>query len=86
MSFYQLLMSTHGEDAHDDEDNLSHLSNADLVDHLYEQVVLNRLLNKTMETRHSLSEIAITIIHLPCPLVLSLVVEVVLVFLLPPDP
>ena len=82
MSFYQLLMSTLGEDAHDDEDNLSHLSNADLVD----QVVLNRLLNKTMETRHSLSEIAITIIHLPGPLVLSLVVEVVLVLLLPPDP
>ena len=75
-------MSTLGQDAHDDEDNLSHLSNADLVD----QVVLNRLLNKTMETRHSLSEIAITIIHLPGPLVLSLVVEVVLVLLLPPDP
>ena len=86
MSFYQLLMSTLGEDAHDYEDILSHLSNADLVDHLYEQVVLNRLLNKTMETRHSLSEIAITIIHLPGPLVLSLVVEVVLVLLLPPDP
>ena len=39
MSFNQLLMSTLGQDAHDDEDNLSHLSNVDLVDHLYEQVV-----------------------------------------------